>query len=143
MPDIFIEFGPRSILSIVGIITLISGVWYVDRTWDEKGSKAYQKAKSNNPNNVTIPKEDLDAAFPFPIAFLLGWALFAISYLFPTNGDFSMELGIANMVAVVFSLLLGVIASVPMGDAVRNRKAKKKMRDVLIDVHLKISSSWT
>jgi len=37
-PDIFIEFGPRSLLSIAGIITLIGGVWYVDRTWDEKGS---------------------------------------------------------------------------------------------------------
>lgn len=56
-PDIFIEFGPRSILSIVGIITLISGVWYVDRTWDEKGSAAYKraKAKSSDPYNVTIP----------------------------------------------------------------------------------------
>jgi len=129
-PDIFIEFGPRSILSLLGIITLISGVWYVDRTWDEKGSAAYKraKAKSKDPNKVTIPDADLDAAFPFPIAFLVGWALFAISYLFPTSGAYSMEFGTANIVAVIFSLLLGVIASVPMGDAVRYRKAGKKMK---------------
>ncbi len=128
--DIFIEFGPRSILSLVGIITLISGVWYVDRTWDEKGSKAYEraKAKSSDPEKVIIPDEDLDAAFPFPIAFLIGWTLFAISYLFPTNGGNTMEFGTPNIVAVAFSLLLGIVASVPMGDAVRYRKAGKKMK---------------
>ena len=130
IPDIFIEFGPRSILSLAGIITLVAGVWYVDRTWDEKGLEAYNraKAKSKNPNDVVIPEKDLDAAFPFPIAFLIGWGLFAISYLFPTSGGSSMEFGIPNIVAVIFSLVLGIVASVPMGDAVRNRKAGKKMK---------------
>jgi len=57
--DIFIEFGPRSILSIVGIITLIAGVWYVDRTWDEKGSQAYNRAKAEAKpdNNFKIPEK--------------------------------------------------------------------------------------
>jgi len=130
IPDIFIQFGPRSILSIVGIITLIGGVWYVDRTWDEKGSKAYKRAqaKSNDPNNVVIPDKELDAAFPFPIAFLIGWGLFAISYLFPTSGGYNIELNAVNIAAVIFSVMLGIVASVPMGDAVRNRKAGKKMK---------------
>lgn len=146
IPDIFIEFGPRSILSIAGIITIISGVWYVDRTWDEKGSKAYNraKAKSKDPNNVIVPDEDLDEAFPFPIAFLLGWLMLAASYLFPTNGDFTIELGTTNIVAIVFCLLLGIVASVPMGNAVRYRNADKKkklsMMFVLSWIGLTISS---
>ncbi len=45
-PDLIIEFGPRSLLSLVGILTLMSGVWYVDRTWDEKGAAAYERAKA-------------------------------------------------------------------------------------------------
>ncbi|MFT7625754.1 MAG: hypothetical protein ACI9WU_004945 [Myxococcota bacterium] len=39
-PDLVIEFGPRSLLSLAGIVTLVGGVWCVDRTWDEKGAAA-------------------------------------------------------------------------------------------------------
>ena len=77
---------------------------------------------------MVIPEEDLDAAFPFPILFLIGWVLFAASYLFPTNGGTTINLSAPNIVAICFSLLLGVVASVPMGNAVRYRNAKKKMR---------------
>ncbi len=70
----------------------------------------------------------MDKAFPFPIAFLIGWVLFAISYLFPVDGGTELVFGISNIIAVVFSLMLGVIASVPMGDAVRYRKSVKKQR---------------
>jgi hypothetical protein len=118
LPDLIIEFGPRAILSLVGIITLMGGVWYVDRTWDEKGSAAFKKGKASD--------KDLDAAFPFPIVFILGWIIFAASYLFPTSGATAMEFELVNIAAIVFSLILAVVASVPMGDAVRHRKAKKK-----------------
>ncbi|MFT7625755.1 MAG: hypothetical protein ACI9WU_004946, partial [Myxococcota bacterium] len=77
---------------------------------------------------MLISKEDLDAAFPFPVAFLLGWALFALSYLFPTGGGAGMHLGVAELIAAAFSLALGVIASVAMGDAVRHRNASKKQK---------------
>ncbi len=129
-PDIFIEFGPRTILSVIGILTIIGGVWYTDRGWDEEGSKAYEraKAKASNPNNVTVPEEDLKAAFPMPIAFLVGWAIFAVSYLFPTDGGAELNFSIPNIAAIVLSLALGFIASIPMGDAVMHRKSKKKMK---------------
>jgi len=123
-PNLIIEFGPRSILSLIGIITLIIGVWYVDRTWDEKGSAAYQRAKEKG-NNL---EKELDAAFPFPILFLLGWAIFAISYLFPTNGGNALDFSPMNIGAIIFSLILATVASVPMGDAVRYRKKSKKMK---------------
>ncbi len=86
--DLIIEFGPRSLLALAGIVTLVSGVWYVDRTWDEKGSAAYRRAKARvkGGSKVVVHEEELRAAFPFPIAFVVGWVLFALSYLFPTDG---------------------------------------------------------
>ena len=89
-PDIFIEFGPRAILALIGVITIVGGVWQIDRTWDEEGSNAYQRAKarSKDADKVTVPEAALIAAFPYPIAFLIGWAIFAIAYLFPTRGAY-------------------------------------------------------
>lgn len=127
-PDLVVMFGPRSILSLIGIFILVGGVWYVDRVWDEKGSKAYAKEKEKSNGNVIIPEHELDAAFPFPAAFITGWIIFAISYLFPTSGDFALELRTESLIAVFFSLMLAFVASVPMGDAVRNRKASKKKK---------------
>ena len=129
-PDIFIEFGPRSILSLIGIITLIAGVWYVDRSWDEKGSKAYEraKAKAGGSGNVTIPQKEKEAAFPMPIFFIGGWIIFAIAYLFPRSGGSSIEINTPVIAAMVFSIILSIVASIPMGDAVMNRKGAKKKK---------------
>lgn len=149
IPNLIIEFGPRAILSLTGILTIMSGVWYVDRTWDEKGSAAYKKAKieSNNSNNVIIKKKDLDAASPFPILFIVGWVIFAISYLFPTNGSAVLDFRPINIAAIVFSIILAFVASVPMGDAVRNRKSLKKkklsMLFVLSWVGLTVASGFS
>jgi len=140
-------FGPRACLSLSGIVTLVLGVWHVDRTWDEKGSKAYNRVakESNSKENIIIPTKDLDAAFPFPGAFLLGWTMFAVSYLFPVDGSFSIETSPSTLAAVAFSLLLGIVASVPMGDAVRNRNASKKamlgMSFLLLWIMLTVATS--
>ncbi|WP_020568235.1 hypothetical protein [Neolewinella persica] len=130
MPDIFIEFGPRSILSLVGIVTIIGGVWHIDRSWDEEGSKAYERAKSNSDGSgkVTIPQKEKEAAFPMPIVFIVGWLIFSASYLFPTSGEFTVELSAPILAAMVLSVILSIVASVPMGDAVMNRKADKKKK---------------
>jgi hypothetical protein len=42
--DLVIQFGPRSVLALAGIVTLVGGVWHVDRTWDEQGTAAYARA---------------------------------------------------------------------------------------------------
>jgi len=129
MSDIFIEFGPRSILSIIGAFTIIGGVWYIDRTWDEKGSKAYERAKvKSKGGKVIIPQEEKEAAFPMPIVFILGWIIFAVAYLFPTNGGYEISLSIPVIIAIIFSLILSFVASIPMGDAVMNRKGDKKKK---------------
>ena len=145
-PDLLLVYGPRAFLSLGGIVTLVLGVWHVDRTWDEKGSKAYNRVakESNGKEKVTIPTKDLDAAFPFPWAFLLGWTMFAASYLFPVDGSMTIQKSPCTLAAVAISLLLGIVASVPMGDAVRNRNATKKailgMSFLLLWVMLTIAS---
>ena len=128
LPDLILAYGPRALLSMGGIVTLVTGVWHVDRTWDEKGSKAYARVKKDAKpgEKIVIPEKDLDAAFPFPWAFLLGWAMFAASYIFPVDGSMKIQTSPPILAAVIISLLLGIVASVPMGDAVRNRKDKKK-----------------
>eukprot|EP00040_Diaphanoeca_grandis_P040140 m.261364 g.261364 ORF g.261364 m.261364 type:complete len:444 (+) comp42017_c0_seq1:349-1680(+) len=112
--------------------------------WDLPRKK--QKAKGTK--DVVLSKADLDAAFPFPWAFLLGWAIFGVSYLFDPKGGFdtTLQLTSPNLLALVFSLALGVIASVPMGDAVKNRKATQKkilgLMFVLSWIGLSIFSSY-
>jgi len=128
LPDLLLVFGPRSLLSLSGIVTLVLGVWHVDRTWDEKGSRAYQRVAKdkNTKEDVKIPAKDLDQAFPFPWAFLLGWTMFAASYLFSVDGSLNIVLTPSSVVGGVVSLLLGIVASVPMGDAVRTRNHARK-----------------
>ena len=128
-PDLLLVFGPRSLLSLSGIVTLVLGVWHVDRTWDEKGSKAYHrvaKGRNSKEGDIKIPSKDLDDAFPFPWAFLLGWVMFGVSYLFPVDGSFSLYLTPSSLAGLLVSLMLGVVASVPMGDAVRTRNKGRK-----------------
>lgn len=174
--------GVRQILGLLGMFTLILGVWYADRTWDEKGSAAYSRAlaareeeiaqaeaktKAENSRrrqehdkaradakqgaccapskpepppfepvetdnllseDVTIPQAELDAAFPFPYAFILGWTMVAASYMFSCELEHTTELDLcaANIVSAVMCLIIGGVASVPMADAVKNRKAGQK-----------------
>lgn len=79
---------------------------------------------------VVVPPHELDAAFPFPWPFLLGWSLFGASYLFPMNGSTkiitSEATSLRTLIRAATSLALGWIASVPMGDAVKTRNNKKK-----------------
>jgi hypothetical protein len=138
-PDLVVIFGARSILSLIGIVLLVAGVWYVDRTWDEEGSKAYAYAQAVSSrsaskedtsllNGVTIPQEALDAAFPFPWAFLLGWLLYGIAYFFSVDGGSGIEVTSWAVIGFLASLVLAVIASVPMGEAVKTRDSVKKTK---------------
>ena len=125
-PDLVVHFGPRAVLSLIGIATIIVGVWQVDRTWDEEGLKAFERAKELHPEDPVIPDDELAAAGRFPLLFLIGWVLLAIAYLFPANGSGSIEVSAAGIISLLLALLLASVASIPMSDAVRHRKAKKK-----------------
>lgn len=132
--DLIIVWGPRSVLSLVGIVVLVAGVWYTDRAWDEKGSVAYNRAKTlllqekqnSAEQEVTIPPKELDEAFPFPIAFLVGWVLFGLAYFFPVDGSTTFSVNKDSVPPFVVSVALSIIASVPMGHAVRYRNAQRK-----------------
>ena len=149
-PNLLIAFGPRGLLSIVAIFTIIGGVWHVDRMWDEKGSQAYYEERATmelvpNANEytgllstgITIPEKDLNKAFPFPWIFLLGWVLFGLSYFFPVDGSLSLVVNGNVITAAVVCLILGWVASVPMGEAVRFRDGIKKTKLSLVFV-----ASW-
>ena len=125
-PDLIIAFGPRSVLSFVGFVLVIVGVWHVDRTWDEEGSAAYERAKQRDPSSVKLSDEQLDRAFRFPFLFLGGWMLFGLAYLFPDSGDFSLELSSLGLLSLLAALVLAAVGSLPMAEAVRYRQAKKK-----------------
>ena len=88
MPDLVIPFEPRALMSLLGIVTLVLEVWKVDRNWDEEGEKAYVGAAKESKSNtaVVIPPKDLEAAFIFPTAFLVGWVLYAVANLIAVTG---------------------------------------------------------
>merc|ERR1712157_266802 len=86
------------------------------------GSAAYKAAKAKG---VPLSKEAIDASFPFPWAFLLGWALYAAAYWFPAGSTY-IQLTTPGMFASGFSVALSIIASIPMAYAVKNRKATLK-----------------
>lgn len=122
IPALVIPVGVKSLLSLGGITTLGLGVWHVDRTWDEKGSKAFDKAlkmaqnKGKKASDVTIPQKDLDESFPFPIAFIGGWAMYAGANLFASTAGFTKSLAVTTYGAIAAgaSMALSYIASVPM-----------------------------
>lgn len=117
-----IAFQPRGILSLLGAVIIVAGVWHSDRTWDEKGSTAYERAKTSllakkkKDGKVEIPVDELNAAFPFPWAFLLGWVIYGVANVFSATPEslFDITLDARSMAALCISLALGWIASVPV-----------------------------
>jgi hypothetical protein len=117
------------------------------------GSAAYKRALLNKTSStkeketlttktsltgaVDIPIKDLQDAFPFPTAFLIGWALFGVSYFSPMDGSSDFQVTWYALVAALICLALGWIASVPMGDAVMTRNGPKKAK-----LGLAFVSSW-
>jgi hypothetical protein len=126
----------------------------VDRSWDEIGSEAYKRAVLNSKDSteskvptsktplagapsVEIPTKDLQDAFPFPTAFLIGWALFGVSFFSPVDGSSDFQITWYALFAAAICMALGWIASVPMGDAVMSRNGPKKAK-----LGLAFVSSW-
>jgi hypothetical protein len=138
IPDLVIPFEPRALLSLVGIVAIVLGVWYVDRTWDEEGSKAYARAlkESKSKTDIVIPQNELEMAFVFPAAFLAGWLMYAVANVLAVTG-LDLNISTSTMLAAGASLLLAWIASVPMEVAVRDRKADLKQK-----LGLAFVSSW-
>lgn len=129
--------GWRSMLAFAGYLIMQIGLWYTENKWDEEGSAAYiasaGQSKSLTPEeleamdmNGSVPEEQLKAAFPTPWGFLIGWWVWGISYLFPMDGTKDVDPTAFGIIACVVSFLVSFIASIPMADAVMNRKADQK-----------------
>lgn len=135
---IVIWLGYRSMIAFAGYLVMQVGLWYTENKWDEDGSAAFLEAAGKDKHvapeeleaiemNATIPKDKLDAAFPIPWGFLIGWWLWGVSYLFPLDGTSDVDPTVFGIIACVISFLVSIIASLPMADAVKNRKPQQKM----------------
>jgi len=114
------------------------GLWHAENKWDEEGSVAYLEAagkdKGSAPEaleamdmgDVTIPEDKKKAAFPVPWGFLIGWWVWGVSYLFPIDGTSNVDPTIYGIIALVVCVVVSFVASVPMSDAVMNRKPTNK-----------------
>jgi len=136
---LFLFFGWRMAIALAGYLVMQIGLWHAENKWDEEGSAAYLEAAgqsgSSTPEeleatemNATISDEKLQAAFPVPWGFLIGWWLWGISYMFPVDGTSDVDPTWAGIVALVVCFFVSFVASVPMSDAVMNRIPAKKMK---------------
>lgn len=134
---LYIFIGWRSMIAFAGYLVMQIGLWYTENKWDEEGSVAFLEAAGQDPGQTpeeleaksmeaTIPEDKLKAAFPTPWGFLIGWWLWGLSYLFPMDGSSDVDPTPFGIIALVVSILVSIIASVPMADAVQNRKAQQK-----------------
>eukprot|EP00930_Biecheleria_cincta_P004318 TRINITY_DN10522_c0_g1_i2.p1 TRINITY_DN10522_c0_g1~~TRINITY_DN10522_c0_g1_i2.p1 ORF type:complete len:519 (+),score=90.15 TRINITY_DN10522_c0_g1_i2:107-1558(+) len=78
-------------------------------------------------SDVVIPDDKLKAAFPIPWGFLCGWWLWGSSYMFPLDGSTRVAPTSFGIAACVICVFVSIVASVPMSDAVMNRKGQQKM----------------
>jgi len=77
-------------------------------------------------DDVKIPDAKLQAAFPVPWGFLIGWWVWGVSYLFPINGKMIDSPTAFGIIAMIVCFAVSFVASVPMSDAVMNRLPDKK-----------------
>ena len=91
---LYVMIGYRSMIALAGYLIMQIGLWHAENKWDEEGSTAYIKAGGegvltaagvdpNEPDpeglekvlfgDVTIPEDEMKAAFPVPWGFLVGW----------------------------------------------------------------------
>lgn len=159
---IHLVIGIRSSIAFVGYLVMQIGLWHTERKWDEEGSAAWLEVAGGDESQppemleqkfgtrkgerddsillleggatekVIIPEEKLNAAFPIPWGFLVGWWLWGASYLFPMNGSINFAPTKFGIAACVISVFISFDASLPMADAVKNLlKEKKKMLSLL------------
>ncbi|CAB9524971.1 expressed unknown protein [Seminavis robusta] len=133
-------FGLRALVAMLGYLIMQVGLWQAEFKWDEEGSAAYldaaKKDKGLTPeeleamdmgDDVVIPDDQKQAAFPTPWGFLIGWWVWGLSYIFPIDGTASIKPTPYGIIACVVCIYVSFVASVPMADAVMHRDPKKKM----------------
>ena len=77
---------------------------------------------------VTIPQNELTAAFPVPWDFLLGWWIWGLSYLLTIDGTAAIAPTSYGTAALLVCFFVRYVASLPMSDAVMHRLTDKKKK---------------
>lgn len=198
-PDLVLVLGFRTILSLIGIITILCAFWMMERRWDEQGSAAYEKAKENSTGSeykavegntgksgtddleapympapkevvynddgsrdivrvatedadekatpdvvdeqttpdVVVPLEDLKEALPLPKGLLVGFGIWAFSFLFHPDGGFNLYSS-WNICCFLLVVAAGALIAYPIRNSTlkRDLDLKKKAVSGLIVVSI-------
>ena len=137
--------GFRAAVALLGYLIMQIGLWRAELRWDEMGSAAYLEVAATmveqevsggmTPeeldavdfgDKVVIPEDKKKEAFPVPWGFLVGWWVWGLSYLLPLDGSANISPTVYGGVAMAVCFVVSFVASVPMSDAVMNRRPMKK-----------------
>ena len=131
LPAFAVIYGPRALLSFIGISTIVSGTWKAENIFDEQGVKAFENANAAGLEPVThfkelssINKEELDSACPIPWLTLAGWIILAVSCFVPHQiplASFQIDFTLAASIAAVCCLTLGFLVAWPIREAYNER----------------------
>jgi hypothetical protein len=134
LPAFAVIYGPRALLSLLGISTIISGTWKAENTFDELGVKAFENANAAGLEPVAyfdeisnINKEELDSACPIPWLALAGWVVLALAHFVPHQivfGSFQIAFTLPAMIGAVSCLTIGFLIAWPIREAYNNRDLK-------------------
>jgi hypothetical protein len=131
LPEYAIVYGPRALLGLIGMSTILVGTWKAENTFDELGVKAFENANAAGLEPVAyfddvsdINKEELDAACPTPWLILLGWAILAFANLIPHDVGllgFQIELALPGMIGCLCAFCIGFTFVWPLREAYNER----------------------
>ena len=138
--------GFRAAVALVGYLIMQVGLWRAELRWDQLGSAAFLEAALKEDqgenasggmtpeeladidfgDNVVITEDKKKEAFPVPWGFLVGWWIWGLSYLLPLDGSANISPTVYGGLATAVCVLISFVASVPMSEAVMNRRPMKK-----------------
>ncbi|CAB9522038.1 expressed unknown protein [Seminavis robusta] len=131
-PAYAILYGPRALLSFVGIATIIKGVFKSEHTFDELGVKAFENANAAGLEPVAyfddvsdINKEELDAACPVSWPVFVGWALLGVASLIPHQMGMNFqefEMTVPGLTGFVCCITIGFILVWPVRESYNERQ---------------------
>lgn len=133
-PAFAILYGPRAFLSLASIVTIITGTWKAEKTFDEKGVKAFENANAAGLEPVayfddvsSINKEELNSACPIPWVLLVGWIFLGLANLIPHEvgiGWLEIEFSLPGMIGLLCCLCIGFILAWPIRESYNERDLK-------------------
>ena len=132
-PDFVVILCLRTILSCVGLILIVSGIWRMERKWEIEGSAAFDQAGDAESSGYNPAPEGVDIAsvswedihafveIPQPVIAMVGVSLWALSFLVSGSGDLEFLLTPWSIASAATVLLMGYLILYPLRQSSQNR----------------------